>query len=773
MSTRVNVRASYEDFLRAKTTPGVSYDGDWAIVPEWERPADNIAEIDQRAPHLHDYQRFATAFAAARKRAALFLECGLGKTSCALAWVEQMRGGGPAVICAPLAALHEFEREREKFFPSMTIRIVRGPMVDEWFDAPMGVALMTHHAFLEHRDLTGINAFVLDESSILKSGDGRIAQSLITSVRPVPNRLAMSATPAPNDPTEYASHAHWLGYVRSDAEFTARFFIRDGKFWRPKGHAHTSLPEYLSRFCLWMRDPSVYGMPCSALPDTDYAYRVRAVADVDGGVKRDLLGTPVEMTMSDRSRLRRSLYDDDDRLEAIVNEARGVASIIWATRNDHADAIEHACKVAGIRVAQISGATKDEDRVHAVRAFQAGDIDCIVSKPKVIGHGVNLQRADRIIWAAYDESYEAHHQAIRRAHRQGRVGQLDVVMLATQSEWPVLETIKTKREEWDTTAARHEAMFAASLRPELEAFSRGEMTQMSADNQDRLPPVKTDHYTIHNDDCIAQLARMAPASIDLAVFSPPFAALFTYSSQREDMGNCSEHVDAEFAIHFSHFAERLLAVMKPGRVCALHLQQLVAFQARHGRKGLRDFRGMVISRMEDAGWIYYGEFVIPKNPQAAAIRTKSSRLQFTQFRRDSLESSPALNDYVLQFRRPGKQDVPVVNNVSNDEWINWASGVWSDIRETDVLEGWQAGRADEDEKHICPLQLEVIRRCVRLWSNPGEVVLSPFGGIGSEGYVSVKMGRRFVGSELKPSYYGQACRNLAQAKSEQGGLFAS
>lgn len=762
---RINVRHDYSAFLRAKLMPGVSYDGDFAVLPEWQPVArEDGTALTEHAPHLHEYQRFATAFAIARGRAALFLECGLGKSSCALAWVEHMRSGKPAIICAPLAALHEIVLERDKFFTGVDLRVCRGgEAVESWLANPSGVALMTHHAFVQHRDLSGVAAFVLDESSILKSGDGRIAQSLVTSVRPVQHRLAMSATPAPNDPTEYATHAHWLGYVRTDAEFTSRFFVRDGKFWRPKGHAAERLPQYLSRFCLWMRDPDAYGMHCNALPDTDYRFRVVDVPDVESDIKRDLLGMPLDMSMSDRAGLRRDLYSDQCRMDETVALTAGCASIVWATRNDHADALEDAITMAGVRVAQISGSTPDEDRVRFVRAFQAGELDCIVSKPKVIGHGVNLQRADRIIWAAYDESYEAHHQAIRRAHRQGRRGQLDVVMLAAPSETPIIETLNRKREEWDRIASEHETAFASALADELAAFRRGETLTMTDDRQDRLPPARTDFYTIENDDCVAAMARMEPDSVDMTVFSPPFAALFTYSSQREDMGNCSEHVDAEFSLHFAHFADALIRVLKPGRVCALHLQQLVAFQSRHGRKGLRDFRGMVIDRMEQSGWIYYGEFVIPKNPQAAAIRTKSSRLQFAQFRRDSLESSPALNDYVLQFRKPGKQDVPVVNDVSNEEWISWASGVWDDIRETDVLEGWQCGRADEDEKHICPLQLDVIRRCVRLWSNKGEVIFSPFGGIGSELYVAIEQGRKAYGVELKPEYFKQAVTNCEVA----------
>lgn len=758
---RVEVRRDYQAFLRSKGVPGVRYEGDFAIIPDRDQISPR-GKGEQVAPHLHEYQRFAVAFAVARKRAALFMECGLGKTSIALTWAQIVRGDQPALICAPLAACHEFENERDRFFVGMPLEFVRTSDIDEWLASPTGIAVCTHHAFREPRELSRVGAIVLDESSILKSGDGAIATNLTASAKTVPYRLCLSATPAPNDPVEYAAHATHLGYVRSDAEFRARFFVRDGKFWRVKGHAERELPRWLARWALWMRDPSAYGMPCDALPADHPGFRVVDVAASDVDIPRDLLGVPLAgMSMSDRCAVRRSLYDDDERLDAAVRLVSAEPSIVWAIRNDHANALERAIRASGRRVAQIAGVTPDEDRVRIVRAFQAGELDVIVSKPRVIGHGVNLQRADVMVFAGYDESYEAHHQAVRRAHRQGRAGNLAVYVIQAPEERRVVQTLNSKRAEWLTMADRMQAAFVDALGMDIQAYHEGTMLQVADETHERLP-VETDdkHFMLIHGDCIPAMNEdMAANSVDMAVFSPPFSALFTYSSEREDMGNCSEHDDVEFSIHFAHFADALLRVMKPGRVCALHLQQIVAFRARHGRKGLRDFRGEVIRRMEESGWHYYGEFVIPKNPQAAAIRTKSERLQFAQFKRDSLESSPCLNDYVLEFRKPGKQERRVKNDVSNEEWIAWASGVWDDIRETDVLEGWTAGRAEEDEKHICPLQLEVIRRCIRLWSNPGEVVLTPFAGIGSEVYVAIEQHRFGLGVELKAEYFRQVALN--------------
>jgi superfamily II DNA or RNA helicase/DNA modification methylase len=764
---RINVRDDYDAFLRAKITPGVRFDGDYALVPRWSSASASIArEVASHAPHLHEYQRFAVTFCVAKRRAAVFAECGLGKTSIALAWLQHV-ATGPAMVCAPLAAQHEFQNERDKFFPDMDLRVLRTGDVGTWLERPEGVALVTHHAFIDERDLRGLSAFVLDESSILKSGDGRIATGLVTSCRPIQFRLALSATPAPNDPSEYATHATWLGYMRSDAEFRARFFIHDGKDWRPKRHAAVELPRWLSRFALWMRDPAVYGMPCAkALPEP-YDLTIDKIETPDNArdmVKRNLLNEPDGvMTMSERAQIRSALYADDARDALTVQLAFGQPTIIWAIRNAHADRIERIVRDAGLRVAQISGATDDEARMAAVNDFQSGRLDVLVSKPKVIGHGVNLQRADRMVFSAYDESYEALHQAIRRSHRQGRHGKLDVHLLATPDEMSIIDALKEKGQRWAAEAHRQECEFARALSSDVRAYKEGTEMVVVHEESDRMGDVVSKYYTLINGDCVAEMANLDADSMDLAVFSPPFASLYTYSSEQQDMGNCSSHDGVEFNLHFHHFARALLRVMKPGRNVCLHLAQLTYCKSLTGRKGLRDFRGTIISAMENAGFWFFGEFVIPKNPQAQAIRTKTDRLQFTSLRRNSLECSPSLNDYVLEFRKPGDAAVAVKPDITNDEWISWASGVWGDIRETDVLEGWMGARGEADEKHICPLQLPVIDRCIRLWSNKGERVFTPFLGIGSEAFQAIRNERIGIGIELKHEYFSQAVRNCEKA----------
>lgn len=283
-------------------------------------------------------------------------------------------------------------------------------------------------------------------------------------------------------------------------------------------------------------------------------------------------------------------------------------------------------------------------------------------------------------------------------------------------------------------------------------------------------------WELRNGDCVEELATILDDSIDLSVYSPPFMSLYTYTASDRDMGNCA--TGEEFFAHFGFLQRELLRVTKPGRLTCCHVAQVPAMLSRDGYIGMKDFRGQTIAAFIDNGWIYHGEVCIDKDPQAQAIRTKAKGLLFVQMKKDSSWSRPALADYILVFRKPGDNAVPVTHDgpeaeLTNEQWIQWARPIWYGIRESDTLQVAEA-RDDKDERHICPLQLGTIERCIRLWSNPGELVLSPFAGIGSEGYEAVRLGRRFLGFELKPQYAAVAAKNLGTAESlkQQTSLFA-
>lgn len=287
-------------------------------------------------------------------------------------------------------------------------------------------------------------------------------------------------------------------------------------------------------------------------------------------------------------------------------------------------------------------------------------------------------------------------------------------------------------------------------------------------------------YTIHNTDCVTGMAEhLAPESIDMMVSSIPFADLFQYSGKTEDIGNSKAGIDlrdTEFALGMRFFVEQLYRVMAPGSVSCIHIQQLIATKVQHGFMGRRDFRGSVIDIFSSGGFNWVGEVAIPKNPQVIAQRQKLHSLMFVTGKRDSRQLAPAVNDFVLYFRKPGEGTPvralfdPQTNPggwMTTEEWIRDAHGVWTDIRETDVLTGWRDARESDEERHVCPLQLDVIRRCIRLYSNPGDTVLDPFMGIGSTAVVAIEQGRNAVGFELKESYHDQAVRNCAKAREKR------
>lgn len=297
---------------------------------------------------------------------------------------------------------------------------------------------------------------------------------------------------------------------------------------------------------------------------------------------------------------------------------------------------------------------------------------------------------------------------------------------------------------------------------------------------------------IWNEDAVTGMAaRLGPESVDLAVTSIPFADLFSYSHKPEDLGNNeagTDFVSSFFGLHTRFLAQQLHEVMKPGRNLCVHIQQLVTYRIQHGYMGRRDFRGAVVDLFEAGGFEWKGEFVIPKNPQAIAQRQKLHSLLFVTGRRNSADLAPAVNDYFLIFQRPGDTEVPVralrgEDNpdgwVTTEEWIRWARGVWDDIQEIDVLEGWRSARSEDDEKHVCPLQLTPIRRLVRLYSNPRELVFDPFMGIGSVAVTALEQGRKAAGFELKESYHAQALANVekyrrqAEAEDRAMTLFAA
>lgn len=283
----------------------------------------------------------------------------------------------------------------------------------------------------------------------------------------------------------------------------------------------------------------------------------------------------------------------------------------------------------------------------------------------------------------------------------------------------------------------------------------------------------TDDFAAYHGDVCDVIKGIPDRSIDYGIWSPPFSSLYCYSNSPRDLGNAKDYV--QFFAHHDFLVRELLRTVKPGRLISMHCMLLPTSKSMHGYIGLQDFRGDLIRAFQKHGWIFHSEVVIWKDPVTAMQRTKALGLLHKTVRENASMSRQGIPDYLVTMRAPG--DVAKEDRVTHDPeaypvtlWQRVASPVWMDIQPNDTLQH-ESAREEDDERHICPLQLEVIRRGVRLWTNPGDTVLSPFMGIGSEGFVSIQEGRRFVGAELKASYFKQAVANLHAAKAKQGGLF--
>lgn len=697
-------------------------------------------EAGPLSPLLYPFQADIVRWAVGIGRAAIFADCGMGKSFMQLEWARLVQAytGKPVLIVAPIAVGHQTIDEGLKLGVTVTRAL-------EPSDAPIQITNYERiHKFLSEKNKYG--GIVLDESSILKSQDGETRTALINEWSTLPFRLCCTATPAPNDVAELANHAAFLGAM-SRAEMLATFFVHDadGLEWRLKGHAAADMWRWMARWSVFIRRPSDLGYEDGGWQLPPLTIRDEVI--VSGLPADTLLGG-----ISKRSAVRRQTMDARVQKAVEIIRASPDQWLIWCGLNDEEDAIVAAL---GADCVQVSGKTTEEQRVDREGKWRRGEVRCLATKAKVFGFGLNWQHCHRMLFLGIGDSYEQYYQAIRRCWRFGQVHPVEAVVVVSDVEGAIAENVRRKEAEAINTAES----IVAAMKEEQTGKVREHREDVYMTNAE-----ETDDWAVMLGDSCELIKGVQDHTVGFSVYSPPFASLYTYSSSRRDLGNSKTY--EEFFDHYKFLIPHILRVTMPGRRTAVHCAQVSTTKATHGVIGWRDFRGDLIRAYVACGWIYDGEICIDKNPQAQAIRTKSKQLMFVQKEKDSSWLRPAMADYILLFRAPGENTVPVKTDVSNEEWILFAHPIWYGIRETDVLKTYRDAREDEDEKHICPLQLETIERCIRLWSNPGEIVLSPFTGIGSEGYVARRFGRKFLGMELKEAYWKQAVLNLKRADAE-------
>ena len=709
---------------------------------------------DELNENLFDFQRVIVKWALRRGRAAIFADTGLGKTLMQTSWADNVvsHTGGDVLIVAPLCVAQQTVREGEKF--GVDINYCR----DQSLIKP-GINI-TNYEILDKFDLSLFAGVVLDESSILKNRDGKTRNAIIDACQQVPYRLSCTATPSPNDFMELGNQSEFLG-IMDMSEMLAMFFINDAGdtgTWILKGHGKSRFWEWLSTWAVVIRSPS----------DLDFdgsRYVLPPLIMHDHVVESDCeneLFVDVAVGLMGRNKARKDSIDDRvEKCASIVN-ASDEQFVIWCHRNEEAAKL---CNLIDGAV-DVSGSDSMDHKENSVHDFIDGKIRVLVSKPKILGSGMNFQNCHNTAFVGLSDSWEQYYQAIRRFYRFGQTKEVNVHVISAESEGAVVANIKRKEDQ--------NAQLGAEMVKHMSDSMKKEIFGATAEKTEYVRQVTHGkNWTLHNADCIDLVKEIESDSVGFSIYSPPFESLFTYSNSDRDMGNNKSTDD--FRLHYQFLIDETLRVMKPGRLVAVHCMNLTTSKVNDGFIGIRDFRGDIIRAHQKAGFIYHSEVCIWKNPVTAMQRTKALGLLHKTIKKDSSMSRQGLADYLVVFRKPGDNPDPISHTAEEfpvDMWQKYASPVWFDIDQSRTL-NFRDGKDEDDVKHICPLQLDVIERAINLWSAKDDLVFSPFTGIGSEAYTAVDMGRRFIGSELKPSYYEQAIKNLTPLNFKPQSLFES
>lgn len=727
-------------------------------------------EPSDLSPMLYDFQAVITRWACRRGRAAIFADCGLGKTPMQLEWANQVyrHTGKPVLILAPLAVSKQTKREGEKF--GITVQICESQE-----DVINGINI-TNYEKLHKFDPGSFIGIVLDESSILKSYTGKLRTYIIDAFRTTPYKLACTATPAPNDFVELGNHSEFLN-VLSRPEMLSLFFINDTSdvgTWRLKGHGEEKFWKWLCSWAVMLSAPSELGFEDNGfiLPDLNIQEHV-----IELGKPLDGCLFPQKAeTLSERRQARR------ESIEEKIELIKGLVTadepwLIWCDLNRESEKISKA-----VQAFEVTGSQTDEVKEAAMMNFSSGLLKMLVTKPKIAGFGMNWQHCNNVIFAGLSDSYEAFYQAIRRCWRFGQKKTVNCHIITTDIEGNIVDNIK--RKEADAMKMRREMI------THMQDISRQELAETSSTEDEYQTDIfKGNGYELHLGDSIELIKKLAPESVGFSIFSPPFASLFTYTNSIRDMGNCRDK--GTFLDHFKFLVKDLYRVLMPGRLIAVHCMNLPATIQHDGFIGMHDFRGDLIRLFQSEQFIFHSEVCIWKDPLVQAVRTKVLTLAHKQVVKDSSRCGQGIPDYIIVMRKPGINPKPIErkkgfteyigereftntnfdedqrkNKLSHEIWQRYASPVWFDIRQTRVLSS-EIARDEKDEKHVCPLQLDTIERCLELWSAKGDIVLDPFSGIGSTVYSAVSMGRYGIGFELKPSYFRQSVKNMELLQNER------
>jgi DNA modification methylase len=706
---------NYKQFLESKTKSFIESGFD-------------IDESDLNS-NLFDFQKYIVKISLKKGRFAIFADCGLGKTLMQLEFANQVnkKYNKPVLILAPLAVVEQTIQEGNKFNIS----------INRFHDEIDNKIYITNYDQLKNIDTSLFYGVILDESSILKGKDGKLSNLLIESFKSTPYKLACTATPSPNDHIELGMHVEFLSYDTYD-NMKAMYFIQDQKIkssdkWRLRKHAIDDFWNYVCTWSISLDNPCSLGYENDnyKLPDIEYIEHIIPVEND----KNTLFNINAVSATDLNKDLRKSLKDRLKKAAELVNNSND-QWIIWGLQNAETDELS---KIINNSV-NVQGKDKPEIKAKNLLGFANNDFKVLITKTSIASFGMNYQNCHNMLFCSYDFKFEAFYQAVRRCYRFGQKMPVKVHLLIPESQSNVRKSILEKQN-------KHFEMIK-----QMSKYSANTNYKQNKNNSMIInKEIKTDNYWLINGDCIKEIKKINDESIDYSFFSPPFASLYTYSDDPNDLSNVKN--DDEFYKHFSYLVPELYRIIKPGRLISMHIMQGTTSIGKDGFLSIKDFRGELIRLFQKNNFYFHAEKMIRKNPQLAAVRTKNQQLMHGQTKRDSSINRPGLADYVITFRKPGKNKIPIKNDIPFDLWCKLAEPVWMDINESDVISNFRKAKSKNDEKHMTPTQLSVIKNCYLLWSNVGDIIFSPFGGVGSEGCQALKMDRKSINIELKESYF--------------------
>ena len=698
-------------------------------------------EVNKLNNNLFPFQEFIVKRALKAGKYAIFADCGLGKTLMQLVWAYEVANytNKPVLILAPLAVSGQTIKEGIKFgIDVYKYNINDLPCINE------NRIFISNYEQLENIDCSIFSGIVLDESSILKNFEGATKKLIIDNFKNIPYKLACTATPSPNDPMELGNHSEFLD-VMSRNEMLAMYFVHDGgetSKWRLKGHAIKLFYQFIGTWAIMLNKPQDIGFEMNGydLPSLNLIEKQIITPNRDNG---QLFNDAAISATNFNQELRLTKIERLDQVIEIVNNSTE-NFIIWIKQNEEGELLKKLIPEA----IEVKGSDSNEWKESKLLGFANNEFRVFITKTKIASFGMNYPNCRNQIFASLDFSFEGLYQSIRRSYRFGQKKEVNIYLITTDTMANVKQSIDNKQKQFEVMQTEMSKSINQNLNNNKMSFGKFNTEK-----------VNNEYYTIERGDCIELIKNIKSESVGFSIFSPPFAELYTYSSHIEDMGNSKDY--NEFLIQFEFLIKELYRVLQSGRNVAVHCMDLPIQKGKEGFIGLRDFSGLILKAFEDAGFIYHSRVTIWKDPVVEMQRTKALGLLHKQVKKDSTMSRVGIPDYLMIFRKDGERLNPVTNtDIPVDLWQKYASPVWMDINYGNTLQGYRNGRDDNDEKHICPLQLDTIERAIHLYTNRGDTVLTPFMGIGSEVFQAVKMERKGIGFELKESYFDLAKKNL-------------